>query len=131
MKTKRIVFSILAFVVVTLVIIAYARFYFVFAEGTKAGQLNTFQKKGYVFKTWEGILIQSGFKANIQSNEFEFSVTNEAIAKQLMENAGKEMELHYKRYFGNIPWRGNTPYVVDSVYYITGANAPTTIKPKN
>jgi hypothetical protein len=131
MKTKKIVLSILAFVVVTLVIIGYARFYFVFAEGTKAGQLNTFQKKGYVFKTWEGILIQSGFKANIQSNEFEFSVTNETIAKQLMENAGKEMELHYKRYFGNIPWRGNTSYVVDSVYYITGANAPTTIKPKN
>jgi hypothetical protein len=108
----------LAIIVVALSIFAYYRYFFVFAEGTKAGQLNTFQRKGYVFKTWEGILIQSGFKANVESNVFEFSVENEHVSKLLLENAGKEMELHYKHYFGVLPWRGNTDYVVDSVYYI-------------
>ena len=109
--------------IVTILLIAfYVRFYYVFAEGTKAGQLNTFQKKGYVFKTYEGILIQSGFKANIQSNEYHFSVENPAIAQKLLENAGKDMELHYKSYFGVLPWRGNTNSVVDSIYFIKDAN---------
>ncbi len=128
MKKTRWVTLVIVFVV--LIVFVYARYYFVFAEGTKAGQLNTFQRKGYIFKTWEGILIQSGFKANVQSNEFEFSVEKENVAKLLEENAGKEMQLHYKHYFGVLPWRGNTDYVVDSVYYISNANVKGTISPK-
>jgi len=130
MNTKKIIYTVAAILVLGLSIFIYYRFYFVFAEGTKAGQLNTFQRKGYIFKTYEGILIQSGFKANVQSNEFEFSVTNPAIAKTLLENAGKDMELHYQRYFGILPWRGNNVYVVDSIYQIRGANGESVIKPK-
>ena len=114
-KTITIVTSI---AIVALLIFVYARYFFVFAEGTQAGHLNTFQRKGYVFKTWEGILIQSGFRVNVESNVFEFSVENERVSKALLENAGKEMELHYKHYLGVLPWRGNTDYVVDSIYYI-------------
>lgn len=127
---KKTLWVTLVIVFVVLIVFVYARYYFVFAEGTKAGQLNTFQRKGYIFKTWEGILIQSGFKANVQSNEFEFSVEKENVAKLLEENAGKEMQLHYKHYFGVLPWRGNTDYVVDSVYYISNANVKGTISPK-
>ena len=35
------------------------RYYYVFGEGVKAGELNYMVKKGYVFKTYEGKLIQS------------------------------------------------------------------------
>jgi hypothetical protein len=103
---------------------------YVFAEGTKAGVLNTFQKKGYVFKTWEGIIIQSGFKANVQSNEFVFSVTNQRVIDVLEKNSGREVNLHYKRYFGTLPWRGMSTYLVDSVYEVRGVAPETTIKPK-
>ena len=127
---KKILFTSLTIIIVVLVLFFYGRYFFVFAEGTKAGQLNTFQRKGYVFKTWEGILIQSGFKANVESNVFEFSVQDESVAKSLEENAGKEMELHYKHYFGVLPWRGNTDYIVDSVYYITNPNGQGVIKAK-
>lgn len=130
MNTKKIIYTIAGILVLSLSIFIYYRFYFVFAEGTKAGQLNTFQRKGYLFKTYEGILIQSGFKANVQSNEFEFSVTNPTIAKTLLENAGKDMELHYQRYFGILPWRGNNVYVVDSIYRISGTSGESVIKPK-
>src|SRR6187431_1319888 len=84
----------------------YWRYYWVFGEGVKAGELNFLVKKGYIFKTFEGKLIQSGFKSgvagSIQSYEFEFSVTNEKIAYQLMQNSGKAFELHYKEYLGSI-----------------------------
>jgi len=95
-------------------------FYWVFGEGVKAGQLNNFMKKGFVFKTYEGKLIQTGLKSgetcgSIQSNEFRFSVTNDSVANRMMSNSGKEFELHYKEYMGALPWRGTTVYIVDSI----------------
>ncbi|MGM9765535.1 MAG: hypothetical protein ACI3ZO_04175, partial [Candidatus Cryptobacteroides sp.] len=38
------------------------KFYFVFGEGVKAGELNQVVYKGYIFKTYEGRLIQSGLR---------------------------------------------------------------------
>lgn len=127
---KKILWIFTAIVLVAFAMFFYWRFYFVYAEGTKAGQLNTFQQKGMLFKTYEGKIIQSGFKANVESNYFEFSVTKESVAKALFENAGKEVELHYKRYFGSLPWRGVESYIVDSIYNVQGANIQMEIKPK-
>ena len=39
----------------------FFRFYFVFGEGVKAGELNFVVYKGYVFKTYEGRVIQPSF----------------------------------------------------------------------
>jgi len=112
----------------------YWRFYWVFGEGVKSGELNFVVKKGYVFKTYEGKLIQSGFRGgmagSIQSYEFEFSVENEQIATTLMENSGKQFDLHYKEYLGAIPWRGNTNYIVDSILSMSGQPTEKVIKPK-
>lgn len=97
----------------------YYRFYFVFGEGAKAGNMNYFVKKGYLFKTYEGRLIQSGIRTqtqgNIASNEFMFSVTDEKVARQLNSNAGSYLELHYKEYLHTLPWRGVSVFVVDSI----------------
>ncbi len=95
-------------------------FYFPFGEGVKAGELNYMVKKGIVFKTNEGRLIQAGYNsknptATIQSNEFKFSVTDQAIADSLMRCTGKMVELHYTEYFGALPWRGVSEFVVDSI----------------
>jgi len=95
------------------------KYYFVFGEGTKAGQLNFFVKKGYFFKTYEGRIIQTGYRSNIpgsiQSNEFDFSVIDEKVAKKLMSNSGAMLELHYKEYLGAPSWRGMSKYIVDSI----------------
>lgn len=98
----------------------YQRYYFVFGEGAKAGTMNYFVKKGYLFKTYEGRLIQNGIRTpaqggTISSNEFMFSVTDEKIAQQLSKNAGSYLELHYKEYLHTLPWRGVSVFVVDSI----------------
>jgi hypothetical protein len=97
----------------------YYRYYFVFGEGVKSGQLNYLVKKGYVFKTYEGKLIQQGFRSqslgSVESYTFEFSVVDPVVAQKLMENSGKEFDLHYKEYVGTLPWRGVTPFIVDSI----------------
>ena len=106
----------------------FIKFYFVFGSGVKAGELNLFVYKGYVFKTYEGRLIQAGYNsrnsnATIQSNEFNFSVKDKKVAEQLERSAGKFVELHYKEYLGTLPWRGMTKYVVDSVLTVEERNA--------
>jgi len=113
------------FILVLLVISAgffFGKYYFVFGEGTKAGQLNFIVRKGYLFKTFEGRIIQTGYKSNIpggiQSNEFDFSVVDEKVANKLMSNSGAMLELHYKEYLGAPPWRGMSKYIVDSIISI-------------
>lgn len=98
----------------------YFKYYFVFGEGVKSGVLNYAVRKGNIFKTYEGKLIQQGFGANsktggLTSYEFEFSVENEQVFKQLEINNGKTFDLHYKEYHGILPWRGNTVYIVDQI----------------
>ncbi|HRZ97112.1 MAG TPA: hypothetical protein P5084_06115 [Paludibacter sp.] len=97
----------------------FFKYYFVFGEGVKAGQLNYLVYKGYVFKTYEGKVIQSGFRSQstgtIQSYEFVFSVDDKVLADSLMLCSGKEVELHYKEYLGTLPWRGVNKYVVDKI----------------
>lgn len=100
----------------------FFKFCFVYAEGVNEGDINYFQREGYIFKTYEGKMIQTGLKSvkgvqgSIQSNEFKFSVEKESVARQLNEGTNTGVKLHWKRYLGTLPWRGNSPYIVDSIY---------------
>ncbi len=127
---KKTIWIISAILVVALSLFVYWRYYFVLARGTQAGTLNIFQEKGIIFKTYEGKIILSGFKANVQSNEFSFSVTNDAVAQQLLKVSGREVNVHYKQYFGSLPWRGMQKYIVDSIYEVRGMPGESMIKPK-
>ncbi len=116
---KKIGIFLTAAAVVALALFVYIRFYFVFGEGVKSGELNYVVYKGVVFKTYEGKMIQSGLRpgsaGTIQSYEFEFSVEDEELARELMLQSGRTLELHYREYFGALPWRGFTKFVVDSI----------------
>ncbi|MEN2281105.1 hypothetical protein AAGF08_03135 [Algoriphagus sp. SE2] len=101
------------------------KFYFVFGEGVKAGSLNYFVKKGVIFKTYEGRVVQEGFQSptagGLQSNEFRFSVESEEVASQLERASGKFVELRYKEFNGMLPWRGTSNFVVTEVLTIQDA----------
>lgn len=128
MTTKgKIITWTCAVVAVALAIFIYIKFFFVFGEGVKAGELNQIVYKGWVWKTYEGRLIQTGFNSTknegkIQSNEFNFSVVDKAVADSLMRCSGKMVELHYKEYNGSLPWRGVQRYIVDDIISVRAAN---------
>ena len=121
MTTKGKVIAIVSTtVVLALGLFIYFHFFFVYSTGVNAGNINFFQRQGVVFKTYEGKMIQSGFKAAegstaLRSNEFKFSVTDRAVADSLMRCSGKNVELRWKRYMGTLPWRGASQYVVCEV----------------
>jgi hypothetical protein len=99
--------------------IFWYKYLFVFGEGVKAGSLNYFVKKGVLFKTYEGRVVQEGFQSptagGLQSNEFRFSVTDPIVAEQLELSSGKHVELRYKEYNGMLPWRGASNFEVIEV----------------
>jgi hypothetical protein len=116
---RKVVLLIVLVVVAGVGAFVYWKYFFVFGSGVKSGHLNYVVLKGDVFKTYEGKLIQEGIRSrtagSVQSYEFEFSVTNKAIAERLMANSGKWFDLKYREYHNVVPWRGNTVYIVDSI----------------
>lgn len=122
---------LLAIILVGGAVFCYFKFYFVLGEGVKAGELNQIVYKGWVWKTYEGRLIQTGFKGakqggSIQSNEFNFSVVDKNVADSLMRCSGKMVELRYKEYNGMLPWRGMQRYIVYEIISIQDTSGPST-----
>ena len=120
---RKIIASIVSILLLTLVVFVYFKFFFVYSEGTNEGDINYFQREGFVFKTYEGKMIQTGYNshntsATIQSNEFKFSVVDEKVAQQIDSNSSRQIKLHWKRYLGTLPWRGNSQFVVDSIIMV-------------
>ncbi|MCI6112969.1 MAG: hypothetical protein MR690_05260 [Rikenellaceae bacterium] len=123
MKLKgKIITSVSLMLILAAALFVYIKFYYVFGEGVKAGELNFVVYKGYLWKTYEGRAIQAGFQKGskgvstaIQSYEFDFSVADKAIADTLMRCSGRNVQLHYKEYLGALPWRGQQKYIVDRI----------------
>ena len=123
----KIIVVLSTLVLVGLVVFVYVKFFFVYSQGVNEGDINYFQNEGFIFKTYEGKMIQTGYNsrntsATIQSNEFKFSVEDEQVARQIESSYSRQIKLHWKRYLGVLPWRGNSQYVVDSVVYVQPMN---------
>ena len=124
--TGKIVTTVISVLLLALVGFVYFKFFFVYSEGTNEGDINYFQREGFIFKTYEGKMIQTGYNshntsATIQSNEFKFSVVEERVAQQIDNNSSRQIKLHWKRYLGTLPWRGNSQFVVDSIISVRNA----------
>jgi len=122
--------SILLVILITFI---YFRYSFVYSEGTRVGIIYKFSKKGTIFKTYEGEMMLPGIRnkgesKSLSTNTFNFSVTNEELAKKLMKSQGMEIELHYVYYKGALPWRGDSyedesgQYIVDKLVRVKDEN---------
>ena len=117
--------TVIAGVVIPLLLVAagfgYYKFFWVFSDGTKTGELNSLTYTGYIWKTYEGEMILSGYgnksgsAGTVQSKIFKFSTDDKAIAEQLTQLTGQRVTVHYKEYKGALPWRGYERAVVDRI----------------
>lgn len=109
---------------VTLIVLAalagflYFKFFWVFSDGTKTGELNSLTYTGYIWKTYEGEIILTGYgnknaSGQVQSKNFKFSVQDPEVAEQLKSMTGMKVTVHYKEYKGSLPWRGYEKAIVD------------------
>ena len=111
----------------------YWYYYNPYSDGYREGVLQKFSRKGNLFKTYEGEMIQLGFGqrgAAINSQYYYFSVSDEKIADSLERCLGKIVKLHYVQYRRSLPWRGEDynavnaekgQYIVDGIADIKDA----------
>ena len=109
--------------------ILYFKFFWVFSDGTKTGELNSLTYTGYLFKTYEGEIILTGYgtknaQGTVQSKTFKFSVADKEVAEKLTQMTGLRVTVHYKEYKGALPWRGYERSVVDYVADEPGITSP-------
>lgn len=106
----------------------YFSYYKTYDSGGREGILYNFSIKGTIFKTYEGVILQPGIRSakagGLNTNEFHFSVTDEAVADSLKKCIGMQVLVHYNKYLKNLAWRGENnnldnkedgQYVVDKI----------------
>ncbi len=134
---RKVVFLVIFLLLVSVTFYMYWYYYNAAGAGTKEGMLQNFARRGNVFKTYEGDMIQMGFGmrgSSISSNVFHFSVADERIADSLEHHCqGKLVLLHYTQYRRSLPWRGENytsknpdqkpgQYIVDRIEQVRDAN---------
>jgi hypothetical protein len=90
------------------------------SDGVEQGYIMKVERRGFVFKTWEGDMILSRAltdTVHVYQREFAFSVAKTDVAEQLQEyqSTGRQVRVGYKQYLGTLPWRGASTVVVTSV----------------
>lgn len=84
-----------------------------YSEGVRPGYVQKVARKGFVCKTWEGVLYTDlkGFRAD----SFQFTVRSDSIAALLQSLSGKQVSLSYQQHVG-VP----SSCFGDSEYFVVG-----------
>jgi hypothetical protein len=118
-KTRKFLRWFLILIVVFSVIFIYWKYFFTYSEGYRAGLLQKFSSKGMLFKTYEGEMILSSIASTrdvaLASEKFLFTLSNKSLVRQLDTLQGSMIIVHYRQKNGALFWRGDSPYLVDSV----------------
>lgn len=120
LKTSKKIFKwILIIVVIIGCITIYWKYFYTYSEGYRAGLLQKFSHKGMMFKTYEGELILSSVSSTtdvaLASEKFLFTMTNKSLIRQFDTLQGQKVIVHYRQKNAAPFWRGDSPYLVDSV----------------
>lgn len=96
--------------VLLLCMIPVALCHLVYSEGYRDGVIRKFATKGIVIKTHEGEMGLDGLSRDA-SGVWHFTVTEPDIIQEVQKvPSGVFVRLHYKQYFMNNPFYGDTPY---------------------
>lgn len=87
---------------------------YTYSEGSRAGFLQKFSKRGWVCKTWEGEIVTGSMLGN--QEKFLFSVRDPELAKEVNAAIGKRIEVDYSQHIG-VPSNcfGETEYFLKSI----------------
>ena len=116
---KRILLIATLLLSLGLALFVWWQYYYTYSDGNRFGLLQKFSRRGALFKTYEGEILLSSVRSNantpIASEKFFFSVIDENVAAQLNNLQGRNVTLHYQEKNSSAFWRGDSPYIVDSV----------------
>ena len=107
-------------VIIGLIIGCWIRYFSPYVEdATQFGYVENIEKRGTIFKTYEGTLIpyrELMDTTRVYSRDFIFSVDDNQTAatlKQALYDA-RPIRISYKKYHATLPWRGASKIIVTS-----------------
>ena len=117
-KMPVILWTALIIVIVGLGIACWLRYFSPYVDyATQYGYVENIEKRGNIFKTYEGVLIpykELMDTSRIYSRDFVFSVKNDTIAAKIKQAQydAKPVRVEYKKYHARVPWRGASTILV-------------------
>lgn len=123
-KPLKIFIQLLVLAVLGFVIFTWASLNYVYARGDRAGYVQKFSQKGWVFKTWEGELAMVNLPGAMPEI-FYFTVRKKDVLDKIRSTMGQRVILHYNQHRG-IPGTifGETSYFVTAIEPVVDAVAP-------
>jgi hypothetical protein len=118
MTSKRVLLYFIGLLAAALLLLAaytWVMLHISYSEGERAGYLQKFSTRGWICKTWEGEILLTSMPGAIPE-KFEFSVRDDAVARQLTAATGKRVVLSYDQHKG-VPSQcfGETEYYITKV----------------
>ena len=121
--SMKIIRRILIFGTLILVLVLSYLYFGTYETGVWAGKVLGVSEKGFIFKTHEGKLSLESFGALkgvspvAETRDFSIQSSQAEVLKQLQEVSlsGERVNLHFKRKYIRVPWRGDTKYMVERV----------------
>jgi hypothetical protein len=101
--------------VVLCVLYTWGTLHWSYSSGDRAGYVQKFSHKGWMFKTWEGELSMVSMPGTTPE-KFYFSVRDDSVAAAINKMLGGRVALHYEQHIGvPVNWFGESEYFVVSV----------------
>jgi hypothetical protein len=86
-----------------------------YSKGERAGYIQKFSSKGWIFKTWEGELAMVSMPGT-NPEKFYFSVREDSVAQAINRSLGRRVVIDYEQHVGvPVNWFGETEYFAVAV----------------
>jgi hypothetical protein len=100
-----------------------------FSSGERAGTISKLSERGYIFKTYEGVLNEGGYSGEtgtLQPRYWDFSSVADTVIQDLRQalKTGERVTLVYQEKFVKFPWNGDTKYFITNVMFQNMPEAP-------
>jgi hypothetical protein len=113
-------------ILILLAAVIFGIFYYItfgyYSEGKRGGFVVKLSKRGYLLKTYEGVLNVGGIYeggGTLNAEQWNFSVGGgrKEVVRKLEEaiKTGRRVSLTYQEKFFTLPWNGDTQYFVTDV----------------
>jgi hypothetical protein len=113
-------------ILILLAAVIFGIFYYItfgyYSEGKRGGFVVKLSKRGYLLKTYEGVLNVGGIYeggGTLNAEQWDFSVggSRKEVVRKLEEaiKSGRRVSLTYQEKFFTLPWNGDTQYFVTDV----------------
>lgn len=103
-----------------------------YSKGERAGTISKLSERGYVFKTFEGVLNEGGYSGEtgtLTPRYWDFSCKLDSVTPKLQKalKTGERVTLKFREKFFRFPWNGDTKYFIVDVEFLEQPQLPTNL----